>query len=467
MSHQFHPTVLREYDIRGIIGETLGVEDARAIGRAFATLLRDAGGKKVAVGYDGRTSSPMLEQALVEGLTASGCDVVRIGMSATPMLYYAEASVQDVDGGIQITGSHNPANYNGFKMVFQGRPFYGHDILLLGKLAAEGVWLDGSGTVEQRDVLDAYISRMLEGLEGIDPAKLAALRVGWDAGNGSAGPALEALAARLPGEHHLLYTEVDGNFPNHHPDPTVEENLADLKALVAEKQLDFGIAFDGDGDRIGAVDGEGRVIWGDQLLMIYAEDLLAIEPGATIIADVKASRALYDRIAECGGVPVMWKTGHSLIKSKMKETGAPLAGEMSGHIFFAHRYYGFDDALYAGIRLIAASARLGKSVTQLRSAMPAMINTPELRFQVDESRKFAAIEEVKQRLAGTEADVNATDGVRVTNADGWWLLRASNTQDVLVARAESDSEEGLARLVGQIDEQLSLSGLERGPQAGH
>lgn len=467
MPHIFHPTVLREYDIRGIIGETLGVEDARAIGRSFATLLRRAGGKRVAVGYDGRVSSPLLEHALVEGLTASGCDVVQVGMGPTPMLYYAEASAADVDAGIQITGSHNPANYNGFKMVFQGRPFFGQDIQMLGRMSEAADWLDGSGSVEQREVLAAYIERMLEGLAGVDPAALAGLRVGWDAGNGAAGPALEALAARLPGEHHLLYTEVDGNFPNHHPDPTVPENLSDLQALVAEKGLDFGIAFDGDGDRIGAVDGEGRVIWGDQLLMIYAEDLLARRPGATIIADVKASRALFERVEELGGKPVMWKTGHSLIKSKMKETGAPLAGEMSGHVFFADEYYGYDDALFAGVRLIAASARLGSSVTELRGAMPAMVNTPELRFQVNESRKFAAIDEVKARLSASGANVDATDGVRVSTDDGWWLLRASNTQDVLVARAESLDEDGLARLVAQIDEQLRLSGLERGPQAGH
>jgi phosphomannomutase len=315
--------------------------------------------------------------------------------------------------------------------------------------------------------MEAYVSRMLEGLAGIDTAALAGLRIGWDAGNGAAGPALERLVARLPGEHICLYTEVDGHFPNHHPDPTDEANLADLKRLVADKNLDFGVAFDGDGDRIGAIDGEGRVIWGDQLLMIYAEDLLARLPNATIIADVKASRALFDQVAALGGQPLMWKTGHSLIKSKMKETGAPLAGEMSGHVFFADTYYGYDDALYAAVRLIAASVRLGQSVTQLRGAMPAMLNTPELRFQVDESRKFAAIDEVKVRLAGSTAQVNDTDGVRVTTADGWWLLRASNTQDVLVARAESDTAEGLARLLAQIDEQLALSGLERGPQAGH
>lgn len=467
MTHSFHPTVLREYDIRGIIGETLGADDARAIGRGFGTMLAEAGGKKVAVGYDGRVSSPMLEHALIEGLNASGMDVVRIGMGPTPMLYYAEASAADVDGGIQITGSHNPANYNGFKMVFQGRPFFGADIQELGRRGAAGEWADGSGTNEDRDVLDAYIDRMLAALDGIDTAALSGLKVGWDAGNGAAGPALEKLAARLPGEHHLLYTEVDGEFPNHHPDPTVEENLADLRKLVAGKSLDFGVAFDGDGDRIGAIDGEGRVIWGDQLLMVYAEDLLSRRQGATIIADVKASRALFDHVAAHGGQPLMWKTGHSLIKSKMKETSSPLAGEMSGHVFFADEYYGYDDALYAGVRLIAAAARLGKSVTELRASMPPMINTPEMRFQVDESRKFAAINEIAKRIAASDAVADTTDGVRVTTDDGWWLLRASNTQDVLVARAESESEEGLARLVAQIDEQLAASGLERGPQAGH
>ena len=467
MKHRFHPTILREYDIRGIIGATLSADDARAIGRSFATMLRRAGGKTVAVGYDGRVSSPVLEHALVEGLTASGCDVVRIGMGPTPMLYFAEASSEQVDGGIQITGSHNPANYNGFKMVFRGKPFFGRDIQDLGMIAAEGDWLDGTGTSRTLDIQEDYVARLLGALDGIDEASLAVLRIGWDAGNGAAGPVLELLAARLPGEHHLLYTEVDGHFPNHHPDPTVEANLADLKALVADKKLDFGVAFDGDGDRIGAIDGEGRVVWGDQLLMIYAEDLLAELPGAAIIADVKASRALFDRVEELGGKPLMWKTGHSLIKSKMKETGSPLAGEMSGHVFFADSYYGYDDALYAALRLIAASVRLGRSVTELRGAMPALVNTPELRFQVDESRKFAVIDEVKARLAATGANVDDTDGVRVTTPDGWWLLRASNTQDVLVARAEGDSEAAVERLLVQIDGQLALSGLARGEQAGH
>jgi phosphomannomutase len=461
MPHNFHPTSLREYDIRGIIGETLGAEDAYAIGRGFATLLGRAGGKKVAVGYDGRTSSPMLEEALIRGINDSGLDAVSVGMGPTPMLYYAEAVLEDVDGGIQITGSHNPANYNGFKMVFQGRPFFGADIQQLGAMAAAGDWAEGAGSASSFDIIDQYVARIAEAA----PDK--SFRIGWDTGNGAAGPVVERLVKLLPGEHYTLFTEVDGNFPNHHPDPTEEKNLVDLKALVAEKQLDFGLAFDGDGDRIGAIDGQGRVIWGDQLLQIFAEDVLADVPGATIIADVKASQALYDRIAALGGKPLMWKTGHSLIKSKMKEVGSPLAGEMSGHIFFKHDYYGFDDAIYAGLRLMRASARLGKSVTELRSAMPEMINTPEMRFQVDESRKFAVIDEVLARLSAEGADVNATDGARVNTADGWWLLRASNTQDVLVARAEASSEAGLERLMAQIDAQLAASGLERGETVGH
>jgi len=460
VTHSFHPTSLREYDIRGIVGSTLGPDDAYAIGRGIATLIRRGGGTSVAVGRDGRESSLVLEEALVRGLTQSGADVVRIGLGPTPMLYYAEA-VLDVDGGVMITGSHNPAEYNGFKMVLFGRAFFGADIRNLGEMAQAGDWESGSGTVRDEDMLDRYVDRLLEGFDG------GAFRIGWDAGNGAAGPALEKLAAKLPGEHHLLYTDVDSRFPNHHPDPTEEANLADLKALVADKGLDFGIAFDGDGDRIGAVDGEGRVVWGDQLLAILAEPLLAELPGATIIADVKASQALYDRIAELGGVPLMWKTGHSLIKSKMKETGAPLAGEMSGHIFFAHDYYGYDDALYAAVRLIRAVTRLGGSLTALKSAMPPVLNTPEMRFQVDESRKFAVVDEVLDRLAASGAEVNRTDGARVNTADGWWLLRASNTQDVLVARAEAADQQGLDRLVAQIDEQLASSGVKRGAQAGH
>jgi len=460
MSHVFDATTLREYDIRGIVGKTLGQKDAYAIGRGFATLLRKAGGTRAAVGYDGRESSPMLEAALISGLTEGGVDVVRVGLGPTPMLYYAEA-VLEVDGAVQITGSHNPADYNGFKMVLHHAPFYGEQIQEIGRLAATGDWSEGTGTVSNADVMDDYVGRLLAGYAG------DAYRIGWDAGNGAAGPAIEKLVKLLPGEHHLLYTEVDASFPNHHPDPTEEKNLQDLKALVAEKGLDFGVAFDGDGDRIGAIDGKGRVVWGDQLLAILAEPVLKANPGGTIIADVKTSQALFDRVAALGGTPMMWKTGHSLIKAKMKEVHAPLGGEMSGHIFFAWDYYGFDDAIYAAVRLMSAVRQSGRSLTELKDAMPAMVNTPELRFQVDESRKFAVVDEVLDRLEAEGADVDRTDGARVNTPDGWWLLRASNTQDVLVARAEAKDEAGLDRLMAQIDAQLAQSGVKRGEQIPH
>src|SRR6476659_8527157 len=454
MTHQFNPTILREYDIRGIVGETLTESDAYALGRTFGALARDEGAQRIAVGRDGRTHSGMLEAALVRGLSESGIDVVRIGMGPSPMLYFATHYL-DVDGGIQVTGSHNPADYNGFTLLLKGRSVFGAEIQEIGQRAVSGHWHDGDGTTEEVDIREAYVDRLLEGFSG------KPFRIGWDAGNGAAGPILDMLVERLPGQHHVIYSEVDGTFPNHHPDPTVEANLADLKRLVADKQLDFGIAFDGDGDRIGAVDGRGRVIWGDQLLMILAGPVLEANPGATLIADVKASQAFFDRVAELGGQPLMWKTGHSLIKSKMKETGAPLAGEMSGHIFFKHRWYGFDDALYAAVRLIEAVSQSGKSLTAIRDEMPVSIATPEMRFPVDESRKFAIVDEVRDRLAADGAKVDATDGVRVSTSDGWWLLRASNTQDVLVARAEASEQSGLDRLVAQIDDQLAKSGVER------
>jgi phosphomannomutase len=455
MAHTFNPTILREYDIRGIVGDTLTPADAYALGRTYASKARGEGARTIAVGRDGRTHSGMLEAELVRGLTEGGLDVMLIGMGPSPMLYFATHYL-DVDGGLQVTGSHNPADYNGFKLLLKGRSVFGAEIQEIGQRSASGHWHEGNGTVEEVDIREAYVERLLQDFNG------KPFRIGWDAGNGAAGPILDMLVDRLPGDHHVIFSQVDGTFPNHHPDPTVEANLADLKELVANEQLDFGIAFDGDGDRIGAIDGNGRVIWGDQLLMILAEPVLKEQPGATIIADVKASQTLFDRVAELGGKPLMWKTGHSLIKSKMKETGAPLAGEMSGHIFFKHRWYGFDDALYAAVRLIEAVSQSGKSLTEIMDAMPKSVATPELRFQVDEVRKFAIIDEVRDRLFADGAKVDATDGVRVSTNDGWWLLRASNTQDVLVARAEGMDEAGIERLVAQIDEQLALSSVKRG-----
>ncbi|WP_155264275.1 phosphoglucomutase/phosphomannomutase PgmG [Sphingomonas segetis] len=458
MAHTFNPTILREYDIRGIVGGTLTEADGYALGRTYAALARDEDARRIAVGRDGRTHSGMLEAALIRGLIEGGVDAVQIGMGPSPMLYFATHYL-DVDGGLQVTGSHNPADYNGFKLLLKGRSVFGQEIQSIGQRAARGDWSSGNGTVEEVDIREAYVDRLVEGFSG-NP-----FRIGWDAGNGAAGPILDMLVERLPGQHHVIFSEVDGNFPNHHPDPTVEKNLADLKALVARERLDFGIAFDGDGDRIGAVDGQGRVIWGDQLMLILAEAVLRDCPGETIIADVKASQVLFDGIARLGGRPLMWKTGHSLIKSKMKETGAPLAGEMSGHVFFKHRWYGFDDALYAAVRLIEAVSASGKSLTELMDAMPKTTATPEMRFPVEEPRKFAIVDEVRERLSAGGATVDATDGVRVSTADGWWLLRASNTQDVLVARAEAKDEAGVERLVGQIDEQLAKSGVKRSEDA--
>ncbi|MCW1984961.1 UNVERIFIED_ORG: phosphomannomutase [Sphingomonas sp. R1F5B] len=467
MNHCFDPTILREYDVRGVFGESLGADDARAIGRCFGTQVVRAGGGAVVVGMDGRVSSPILEHALVEGLSASGADVVRIGLGPTPMLYFAALTLPGVAAGIQITGSHNPAHHNGFKLVRDGKPFFGEAIQDLGRQAQAGDWDSGTGTVRSVTVLDAYVDRLLKGLDGIDRASLAGLSMAWDAGNGAAGPVLERLVARLPGQHRLLFAEVDGTFPHHHPDPTVEENLADLRQAVVREGCDFGVAFDGDADRIGAVDGLGRVIWADQIVMILAQDLLARRPGALVLGDIKTGRALFDRVRALGGQSQMWKSGHSHMKTRLRESGALLAGEMSGHVFLADDWYGFDDGIYAAIRLIAAAARLGQSINDLRGAMPDTIATPELRFAVDEARKFAAVDEVKARLEAQGADMVAIDGVRVTTPDGWWLLRASHTQAVLVARAESESEAGLARLMQQIDTQLALSGLARTEQVPH
>jgi phosphomannomutase len=452
VSHVFHTTSLREYDIRGVVGETLTEADARAIGRSFGTIIKRSGGHRVAVGLDGRTSSPGFAAAVCEGLNAAGVDALRIGMGPTPMLYYAVHALA-CDGGIMVTGSHNPPAWNGFKMMLAARPFFGADIRALGAMSAAGDWESGSGSTADHEIMELYVERLVRGFDG------RAFTIAWDCGNGVAGPVVERLVKLLPGTHHLLFTDVDGTFPNHHPDPTDEKNLADLKRVVLENNCDFGLAFDGDADRLGAVDGKGRVVWGDQLLGILAEPVLKALPGATIIADVKASQALFDRITALGGRPMMWKTGHSLIKARMLEVDSPLAGEMSGHIFFKHEWYGFDDGIYAGVRLIRAVSELGGSLTALKDAMPAMVNTPELRFQSSEDRKFAVVAEVLERLKAAGATVDETDGVRVTSADGWWLLRASNTQDVLVARVEAKDAEALARLQAELDAALASSGV--------
>jgi len=458
-AHAFHPTILREYDIRGIVGETLSEADAHALGRAYATVIARAGaGRRICVGYDGRLSSPAFETALVDGLVAGGMEVLRIGRGPTPMLYYAVFRL-DTDGGVMVTGSHNPPDQNGFKMMIGKRSLFGERIAEIGRIAARGDYVAGRGSVRDRLVLDDYLDRLLADAPRADAPGSRALTVAWDAGNGAAGEAMARLAARLPGTHRLLYAEIDGRFPNHHADPTVAANLDDLIATVRGEGCDLGIALDGDGDRIGVVDERGRILWGDQLLAILAADVLERHPGATIVADVKASQVLFDEIARHGGKPLMWRTGHSLIKTKMAETCAPLAGEMSGHIFFADGYYGFDDALYAAVRLLALLSRREESLGDLRDRLPAVVNTPELRFACDDVRKFAIVETIRAGLEADGAEVNAVDGVRVTTPDGWWLLRASNTQAVLVARCEAFDEAGLARLKADLAGRLQAAGV--------
>ena len=466
-THRFDPTVLREYDIRGIVGRTLHPADAFAIGRCFGSVVAREGGSTVAVGYDGRISSPELEPHLVAGLQASGMEVLRIGCGPTPMLYYA-ATTLPTAGGIMLTGSHNPPDYNGFKMMLHGKPFFGARITDLGRMAGAGdVVPPAEGSARAVDVSAAYLARLVADWDGGDRA----LEVVWDNGNGAAGAVLERLVRLLPGRHTVLFGEIDGNFPNHHPDPTVPQNLERLIAEVRSRGADLGIAFDGDADRIGVVDDTGEVLFGDQLLVVLARDVLKTHPGATIIADVKASQVLFDEIGRAGGVPLMFKTGHSLIKSKMAEVGCPLAGEMSGHIFFADRWFVFDDALYAAIRLLGILARMDGSLSAVRAALPAVLNTPELRFDCDDTRKFTVIAEVAARLKAAAAIVSDIDGVRVQTDDGWWLLRASNTQAVLVARAEAGSAAGLDRLKAALAAQLQQSGLAApdfsGAQAGH
>ena len=466
-SHRFDPTLLREYDIRGIVGRSLRPRDAFAIGRVFGSIVAREGGRTVAVGYDGRLSSPELEAALVQGLVASGAEAIRIGRGPTPMLYFASAT-QRTDGAIMVTGSHNPPDYNGFKLVIGGKPFFGDRIAELGRLAAAGdVVAEAAGSARELDVSSDYIARLVQDWDGGDRA----LKVVWDNGNGAAGEILSGLIERLPGTHTVLFGEIDGRFPNHHPDPTIPKNLTALIAEVRRQGADLGIAFDGDADRIGAVDETGEILFGDQLMLVFSRDVLKAHPGATIVADVKTSQILFDDIKKSGGVPRMWKTGHSLIKAKMAEIGSPFGGEMSGHLFFADHWYGFDDAIYAGVRLLGIVARMQGPLSSARAGLPVALNTPELRFNCDERRKFEVIKEVAERLKSGGASYTDIDGVRVQTDDGWWLLRASNTQAVLVARAESPTAEGLERLKAKLASQLSQSGLEApdfsGSDAGH
>lgn len=450
------PSILREYDIRGVYQKTFFVEDAFAIGRSFGSLIIRQKGKKVVVGYDGRVSSPDLESALVDGLKKCGLEVIRIGKGPTPLLYYA-SKVMEADGAIMVTASHNPKEYNGMKFVMGGKSFYGQQIQELGRQIAQGdVVPEGIGSVRKVDISEEYITRILKDFNATDRK----LKVVWDNSNGAAGEILTRLVQKMPGEHIVLNGTIDGNFPSHSPDPTVPENLKQLTKEVLERHADIGIAFDGDADRIGVIDNKGNILWGDQLMILYSRDILPDHQGATIIADVKASSILYEEIKKAGGNPLMWCTGHSLIKAKMAECNALLGGEMSGHIFFADKWYGFDDALYVAVRTLDIVARLKGPLSDVTEALPKAVSTPEIRFDCPDDRKFQVVKEVADRLKSEQADVITIDGVRVNTEDGWWLLRASNTQASLVARAESQTTEGLEKLKAALSLQLKASGIK-------
>ena len=363
---ELDPEILRAYDIRGVVGQNLDIKVAFAVGRAFATVVASRLGHhpQFCSAYDGRLSSPELEKALVEGMVASGAEVLRLGVGPTPMLYFG-VNEGKKDGGVMVTGSHNPPEFNGFKLIQGSLPFWDNDIQLLGTVIESSSFHSKKGHSQKGSVEKKYVARLLEEYDSD-----VQYSVVWDAGNGATGRVVRSLTDQLPGRHVLLNETIDGEFPSHHPDPTVRENLEELIEVVKEQKADFGVAFDGDGDRIGVVDHEGSVIWGDQLLTIYAKDLLRDAPGASIIADVKSSNVFFDEVKRCGGDPVMWRTGHSPIKMKMAELAAPLAGEMSGHIFFGDRYYGFDDALYAAVRLLGVLARSGVSLAKLLAKNP-------------------------------------------------------------------------------------------------
>jgi phosphomannomutase len=457
-AHKFNPNVLREYDIRGTVGKTLSTADAFALGRAFGSIIVREGtaGKTACVGYDGRLTSPELEAAVVDGLRQSGVDVIRIGRGPTPLLYFAVFHL-DAGAGVMVTGSHNPKDQNGFKLMLGKRAFYGKDITRIGAVAAAGDFTNGRGRVESRDIVPAYVDKLLGGYEPSDGARN--LRVAWDPGNGAAGAVIAALTPRLPGKHVLLNEVIDGTFPSHHPDPAEEKNLAQLQAAVRDNKCDVGLAFDGDGDRLGVVDGSGAVVWSDQLLVLFAREVLQKSPGASIIADVKSSQVLYDEIRRLGGQPVMWRTGHALIKDKLADLKAPLAGELSGHIFFGDRYYGFDDALYAAVRLLALLAGSNASLGELIGALPKFANFPEVRVHCPDERKFAVVSELRDRLRASGASVVDIDGVRVSTPDGWWLVRASNTEGALVVRAEARDMAGLDRLRAALTRELAKSNV--------
>lgn len=456
--------LFREYDLRGIVGQELTEDIAERLGRAYATYVRPRGVATISLGRDGRTSSPALHRALLKGLLTGGLDVVDLGVCTSPLVYFSLFTLP-VGGGIMITGSHNAAEYNGFKICVGKEAIHGEDIQALRRVMEEGVFVSGAGQLSKHEIIPDYLAYLRRSFGSVDAGHL---HVVIDCGNGAASlvakQALELLGCKVT----TLYGELDGRFPNHHPDPTVLENLADLMQAVEQHGADVGIGYDGDADRIGAVDECGEVLWGDKLLVLYSREILAEKPGATIISEVKASQGLYDDVAKRGGRPIMWKTGHSLIKAKMKEESAVLAGEMSGHMFFADRYFGYDDAVYASCRLVEILAKRKKPLSALVADLPPTVVTPEIRVDLPDAIKFEVVRSIQtrceryltERQAGRSdglglRDLITIDGVRAIFDDGWGLIRASNTQPALVLRFEAVSPTKLEAIRSFIEGELA------------
>ena len=447
--------IFRQYDIRGVVDADLTVESAHAIGGAYAALMRERGVTgEVAIGRDNRPSGDKLRDALVEGLTSAGVSVVDIGVVPTPVLYWSLHHLP-VIGGIQITGSHNPPEYNGFKLCYGTESLHGHDLQHLLALIRSNAAPTGQGAVRHDNLIGRYVADVVQRTGPL----ARSMKIAYDCGNGAGALVAPQLMQALGVDAVGLFTESDGTFPNHHPDPTVPENLLDLAAAVTREGAELGLAFDGDADRIGLVDDQGRIIWGDHILILYARDVLErTGTGQPIIFDVKCSQALTDEITRAGGIPVMWKTGHSLIKDKMKEQHAPLAGEMSGHMFFSEGFYGHDDALYGAARLLRIVASSGRTVRELLADVPAFVSTPEIRVECGDDRKFELVERAVAHFRSTH-DVLDVDGVRVLFGDGWGLIRASNTQPILVTRYEARSAERLAVIRDEMESWIRSQGV--------
>jgi phosphomannomutase len=446
--HPLNPTLRKSYDLRGTVGKSLTAGDARSLGLRFAAVARGRGLSRIAVSRDGRLSSPELEGALVEGLLAGGIEVFRLPLGPTPLVSFAVHRL-GLDGGVMVTGSHNPPDQNGFKLLLGGHPVYGAGLAALWQAEPDEV---PGGALHSVDLTDDYLAALAAEVEGIELGAVA-----WDSGNGATGAAVEQLAARLGGRHVLLHTGIDGRFPNHHPDPSVPENMADLSAAVRENGCAIGFAFDGDGDRVGVVDETGAIVWADQLMLLLARDVLRERPGSAVVADVKSSNILFDGIAAAGGRPVMGRSGYVLVREGMLREGSPFSGEMSGHIFFGDRWHFADDGLYVAMRTLRAVARSGASLRAFRDSLPPVYATPELRLPCPDERKTEIIARVAAGLNG--AKIDRTDGLRVSTAEGWWLLRSSGTEPKLTARVEARSEADRDRLQAELFERLSEAGL--------